>query len=234
MNWGELKADIQKGLSLISDVQWEERDILRRANVAQKVIVRHSGCIINTHNATSTSGSASMAKPDLCLRMRSLTYSGKKLYNVAQDVLHIMATTGQIASPWTDISNTPTNYIDEWLTKYMLYPKPNATGDVIVEEYVESPADMVIDDNSIPFNDIKQLYDYHYLISKYVILQSLIEASMKNPALVQSVQIYNQQYNEGLAFLKVQMENKPDRIITGGLIRRGSGNTNNPIPGVTI
>lgn len=228
MKWKEILAEIFKSLSVIPDIKWDERDILRRANIAQDEIVRNTGCTIKINSdTTSTTGVSEYNKPDDCIRILRVTYASKRLYGVTKSQLDIAASQGAIDSPWTDNSDTPTHYYDEDLIKIGCYPKPDTTGDTITFEYVYLPLDLELNDEDIPFDDIKQLYDYHNLFCAYVLWQCFLETGKEG--FLPMAMMHEKIYKDGVVNLARQMQNRPDKIQTFDLIRSRTGKRKLPL-----
>lgn len=179
MTWGDLFKEIKRTLKepktdVVDSGHWTDAEYLRRANIGQRKIVGFTGCLKQTDITTvSVANQAEYSKPTNCLRWIRLTYDNKRLYPISRDDLDIMASAGQINSPWVDSAGTPTNYYKTFTT-YGLYYKPDTADKIITEEYALKPTDLV-NASSVPFNGTTILEDYQELIISYVIWRCLLE-----------------------------------------------------------
>ena len=224
MTWADILAEIQRGLKEPSiNGHWTPAELLRRTNIGQRKIVRFTGCLqtIDT-SVTSVAGTAPYNKPTNCLRLIRIIYANKRIYSIPIEDLDIKAGSGEIGSPWQDNSGTPTNYY-ETFTQFVLYPKPEATGDIIGREYLIKPTDLV-NTIDVPFNAVDYLEDYHDLLVSYVLYQCLLEDQLEFYVEHKNI------FEKGMVSLRNEMRNKPDELLTFSLVKRRKGLGHGAIP----
>lgn len=224
MRYGDILAEIRRSLKEPSSGgHWTDADILRRANIGQRKVVRLTSCLEAVWTTTTVAGRYSYAKPLKCLRILRVSYknAGQRLYPTSSADLDIYASTGQIGMPWTDLQGEPTNYWEN-LRYIFLYPKPNAAETLRIEGIVR-PDDLVNPD-SVPFNGDPLLEDYHDLIISYVLWRCLLE---DGNALYEA---HRRDFYEGIASINMDMKRKPDTLGTFDLVRPRRGVRRGPLP----
>ena len=226
MIWSDILAEIKRGLKEPSSGgHWTDAELLRRANIGQRRVVRMTHCLkaIDTSN-TSTSGTSEYNKPSTCLRLLRVyyKYSGQRLYPITKDDLDIYATESRVSRPWTDDSDEPTHYMDE-PSSIILFPKPNATGDAIGMEIIIRPTALAAA-GDIPFNAVAFMEDYHDLIAAFVLWKCLLEDGDAR------ADAYKEEFFNGLRSIIADLKGKPDSMDTFQLIRTARGRRKGPLP----
>ena len=229
MTWSDILAEILRSLKEPTGTgHWTPAELLRRANIAQRKIVRYTGCLeAISITTTSIAGIEKYAKPTDYMRITRVLYNYIRIYGISVSDLDIQSAQGSLSSKWQDTTGTPANYY-ETLSDIYLYPKPTNTGDIIQIEYIKKPTDMAITTDQ-PFNSIAYLEDYHELIVSYVVWRCLLEDQNE---------LYAEHKNEflqGMANLKAAMANKPDQLISSDLVNKRRLSTKKyPIPAIKI
>lgn len=231
MNWGNIHSEIIKGLQNVPPTtKWDERDLLLRANIAQREIVNVTDCVTKNYSTTSVATTQEYTLPTDYIRIKRLTYLGKKLWNISITQLDISEVTNRISSPWTDDNGTPTHYYEN-KNKVGLYPNPDTTGDAIIVDYIYQVADL-IDETSVPFDGINYMYPYHQYLIYHVLWRCFLE--LEEDKWKNSAMIYNKMYQDGINLINHKDQSKPDMLTTFDLILNKSDSDTGPLPGITI
>ena len=228
MTWQEIYSELQKSISLLDKISFDERDLLRMANISQREIVDYTNCTKKTNStATSTSGTGEYAKPTDYVKMLRVTYDSKPITNISKKDLDLASLRADISNPWTDDSDTP-NYYYEDISTIGFYPIPDATGKTISFEYVYRCADIsALTD--VPFDGLINMLPYHqYLI--YHVLWNIYLSLGAN--YLPQAQSYERNYKEGMKLIVRSMNNNPDQLITFSLIKPRRNNNTYIVPGV--
>lgn len=217
MTWAEILAEIKRTLKEPpTGGHWTDAELLRRANIGQRMIVRLTGCLTGAETILSVSWQGEYDKPANILKIIRVSYNGKRIYGIPISDLDTTIPN------WQENIGIPTNYY-ETFTKIGLYPKPNATGEPIVVEGVIKPNDLTTG-TSVPFNAVNYLEDYHDLITSFVLYRCLLEDGN---------QLYTEHknnYYQGIMSLKSELLSRPDELRTFSLLRRRHGRSVKPLP----
>ncbi len=221
--WSDIRSEIRRLLEEPSTSgKWTDAELLRRANMVIRRIVRDTECLKSVSTAnTSVSGTREYNKPSGCLKILLVKYGDNKIHGIPREDLDMAVAVGNIGKPWTDDSDTPTHYY-ETFTTIVLYPNPDDTGTVITIEYLPTPSALAVDAD-IPFNSVTYLDDMDDLIVNGVAWKCLFEDKDKFYAECKS------EFLGGITKLRRQLKDKPDTFYTGDLARQRGTKINSPL-----
>ena len=224
MDWSTILSEIQRCLKLPSTGgHWTDAELLRRANIGQRIVCRETDCLQKTTSSSSVSGTGTYDKASDCLKILRVTYDSEKVYGVTREQLDMMAVNGQITAPWqTDTDTEITNYVED-ITSITLYPIPSETGKAVAILHTYAAPD-IVDTTDIPFDSKTHIYDYHDMLKDYVVWQCLLEDQNEFYA------VYAKMFTGKMASLKRAMHERPDEMLTFDMLRKRNTTDNNPLP----
>lgn len=180
-NWTALKASIKRGLNQKAGDDtgtWDDSEYLAEANFYMREVVERTACLSSDTTFDSVANQGEYAEKSDVSKVVSCYFDDGNgfvpLERTSIEELDNYEREGKIGSPWRAERGDPVAwYPDAPRGVVGFYPILDANGtDNLMKKYKEQVTEMTVG-TSVPFNDEKNLYDFHRLIAYGTIVHFL-------------------------------------------------------------